>query len=486
MDPQWTKKIMHQVITLIQNEGKGIYFVSLLHAQFFVCSSMNRPGLQVIQKELRKSPSKAQKAAMSQPALSDMYDEVMKLSTANKINQKNTWGLQLIDYIEDVLQADRETMNFQRASCTLDASIQIYSSRVDAVYKETFQVLGGLSHSQNRPKSDDGDEDEGNDSGDPGNGDGTQEKEKKQRKKRTGLSTLETKIEQNLNLKKREQTFEVDPLFQKTSAGFDEGGARSLLLNTLSVFHGCAIAFDSSCTLEPPTAPDGAAHVAQVRFSMNELSALTAPLYAGLAFDSLAICPAVVQFEQLALQLAAQDQQDEWTNAHAALAKAEAVVCGGGEVGPRDAELDQAIAREEMRFQANPGWADELADEGRFDANDGDDMCSLPGDDGDANGDAQAAHDHASAPRQRADLQRRIAQEVCATRSGRGVGPGGAHEALEAAEAAAVNCAFGSVSKMMDRNWTGLAHWKFTKKSHAPSNPSTKDKKSKSKVCLPI
>lgn len=37
----------------------------------------------------------------------------------------------------------------------------------------------------------------------------------------------------------------MDPLFQQTSAQFDEGGAKGLLLNTLSVYQGCEIVFDS-------------------------------------------------------------------------------------------------------------------------------------------------------------------------------------------------------------------------------------------------
>jgi condensin complex subunit 2 len=35
--------------------------------------------------------------------------------------------------------------NFQRASCTLDAGIKIYSYRVDSVHSDAFKVLGGLS-----------------------------------------------------------------------------------------------------------------------------------------------------------------------------------------------------------------------------------------------------------------------------------------------------------------------------------------------------
>ena len=44
--------------------------------------------------------------------------------------------------------------------------------------------------------------------------------------------------------------FTVDPLFQQTSAQFDEGGAKGLLLNTLSVYQGCEIVCDSWEVLE--------------------------------------------------------------------------------------------------------------------------------------------------------------------------------------------------------------------------------------------
>jgi condensin complex subunit 2 len=40
--------------------------------------------------------------------------------------------------------------------------------------------------------------------------------------------------------------FAVDPLFKKTCADFDEGGARGLLLNNLMMFGNGRIIFDSS------------------------------------------------------------------------------------------------------------------------------------------------------------------------------------------------------------------------------------------------
>ncbi|MBA0704714.1 hypothetical protein Golax_016954 [Gossypium laxum] len=54
------------------------------------------------------------------------------------------------------------------------------------------------------------------------------------------LSTLESSFEA-LNVKK----FDVDPLYHQTSAQFDEGGAKGLLLNNLGVYAGCRVLFDS-------------------------------------------------------------------------------------------------------------------------------------------------------------------------------------------------------------------------------------------------
>jgi condensin complex subunit 2 len=49
-----------------------------------------------------------------------------------------------------------------------------------------------------------------------------------------------------LTIKKFDLEFSVDPLFKKTSADFDEGGAQGLLLNHLSVDTDGKIIFDAS------------------------------------------------------------------------------------------------------------------------------------------------------------------------------------------------------------------------------------------------
>lgn len=194
--------------------------------------------------QLANKPIK--KDAKDTTELTDLYTQCIELATANKITTKNTWQLELIDYIDDVIQGDGgddATMNFQRASCTLEASVKIYSCRVDSVHSETYKMLGGLN------RTDGGKSKEGGDNDGDGEGDADGEVEGATKKRATtsrrGQSTLEQKPGA-LNMKKLDLECQVDPLFQKTSAAFDEGGAKGLLMNRLGVSKGCAIVFDST------------------------------------------------------------------------------------------------------------------------------------------------------------------------------------------------------------------------------------------------
>lgn len=62
----------------------------------------------------------------------------------------------------------------------------------------------------------------------------------------TRIDTTLLKDFSTLAVKKFDLDFTVDPLFKKTSADFDEGGARGLLLNHLSLDQNCKIIFDAS------------------------------------------------------------------------------------------------------------------------------------------------------------------------------------------------------------------------------------------------
>ncbi|CAI0412965.1 unnamed protein product, partial [Linum tenue] len=75
----------------------------------------------------------------------DLFQNCIKLASENKINQKNTWDLTLIDHLYDIIKVEEDSeTNFQKASCTLEAGVKIYSMRVDSVHSEAYKVLGGI------------------------------------------------------------------------------------------------------------------------------------------------------------------------------------------------------------------------------------------------------------------------------------------------------------------------------------------------------
>ncbi|KAI8513738.1 hypothetical protein Bbelb_080620 [Branchiostoma belcheri] len=210
----------------------------------------------------RKSLGTTQ-GGLTNAQLADHYTSCIKLSAENKINVKNAFGLHLIDYMSHLLKTKNrnEVTNFQVASCTLDASAKIYAYRVDAVHADAFKMLGGLGHTENANKSPaattptattrttrhtcselrtgrqtekwrmlkitGGDVTEG----DLPEGDG---EVKGKKPKKSGMSITTENNLKNINVNNFDLEFEVDPLFKKMSATFDEGGTRGLLLNHLS------------------------------------------------------------------------------------------------------------------------------------------------------------------------------------------------------------------------------------------------------------
>ena len=52
----------------------------------------------------------------------------------------------MIDYFSEMtFVREGDSINFQKASCTLDGCVKIYSSRVDSIVDETGKLLTGLS-----------------------------------------------------------------------------------------------------------------------------------------------------------------------------------------------------------------------------------------------------------------------------------------------------------------------------------------------------
>ncbi|NXT35519.1 CND2 protein, partial [Pelecanoides urinatrix] len=170
--------------------------------------------------------------------ISDHYSTCIKLSTENKITTKNAFGLHLIDYMTEILkQKDSELTNFKIAAGTLDASAKIYAVRVDAVHADTYKVLGGLGKDSAPTK--DVDSPEGEDSPAP------EAVKRVQTKKKHSFKTIEQNLN-NINVSEANRRCEVDPMFQKTAASFDECSAAGFFLTGLRT-QGChsELLFDS-------------------------------------------------------------------------------------------------------------------------------------------------------------------------------------------------------------------------------------------------
>ena len=242
------------------------------------------------------------------PPICCLRTNSIKLASENKITAKNTWSLALIDHLSDLVKTEKDednNTNFQKASCTLDAGVKIYASRVDSVHTETFKVLGGLSRSataQQQEEEGEGDGEEAEEGGEGGGEDGaTKEAGKKGR--RGGAPTLEApEAHTSTTL---ESAVVVDPLFHKTSAQFDEGGAKGLLMHALCVHRGCDTVFDSD---EVPdyggvTAPGGDNPLGDIVLDCSALAPALARAQAALGgasgFAGLRFTPALRSLEAL-------------------------------------------------------------------------------------------------------------------------------------------------------------------------------------------
>jgi len=238
------------------------------------------------------------------------FEEWMKMATDNKINATNSWNFALIDYFHDMsLLKEGDGVNFQRASCTLDGCVKIYTNRVDSVATETGKLLSGLADSGNnkRKGEDEGDDGEGEDGEEEEGEDGVKRKSKK-KVQRSSEATLVNSFSQ-LQLKKMELEFAVDPLFKKASADFDEGGAKGLLLNHLAIDTKGRIVFDSSDDAQDAaerreTVGTELADIEELREVDNEgpadvdISALGAKFFPDLAgLDERDICPSLKTFD---------------------------------------------------------------------------------------------------------------------------------------------------------------------------------------------
>ncbi|KAF1943401.1 barren [Clathrospora elynae] len=261
------------------------------------------------------------------------FEEWMKMATDNKINANNSWNFALIDYFHEMsLLKEGDGVNFQKASCTLDGCVKIYTSRVDSVATDTGKLLSGLA--ENAGKKRRGDAEEGEEGGDDDEEEGEDgQKKRKKRAARSAETTLATSFAQLQN-KKMELEFSVDPLFKKASADFDEGGAKGLLLNHLAIDAKGRIVFDSSDDANDATAeetratpaPEGAHMQREDTPEMQasddidiDISGLGAKYFANLSLlDEQDVCPSMKTFDlgdvNGSMDLPFLKAPDDWRN----------------------------------------------------------------------------------------------------------------------------------------------------------------------------
>lgn len=207
-----------------------------------------------------KSP---QKSSAEQAHIAQMYQMVIKMSSENKINEKNSWDLDLIDHMGKMIKDEGRSINFQKASCTLDASVKIYSHRVDDTHATSHRILESLSR---------------NGYGDGVGVGGLDENNKEIRPNaKVGSNTTSNRLNigetiekdvKNINAPKLDCIHTADPLFQKTSKAFDEGGAKGMLLNNIRVS-------STSCNIVFTTTGLGPADVADVTDTDDKAASAT-------------------------------------------------------------------------------------------------------------------------------------------------------------------------------------------------------------------
>ncbi|GMG37727.1 unnamed protein product [Ambrosiozyma monospora] len=164
----------------------------------------------------------------------------IRMATDNKINSANSWNFGLIDYFHDLrLLKQGDSINFQKATSTLDGCVKIYSSRVDSAATDTGKLLSGLTLTNPEAENDADDEDEYVDE---------EDQEKAKKKKSTRHRTINTLVKRfdNVKIKEVEKELYVDPIFKKALSDFDEGGAKSLLTNMLRMSSEGRVIFDAT------------------------------------------------------------------------------------------------------------------------------------------------------------------------------------------------------------------------------------------------
>ena len=280
--------------------------------------------------------------------------------------------------------AVKPQVNFVKASSTLDASVMIYSGRVDNVHKDAYRMAGGLT-AQQLEREEEVADDEADDE--------QTEQASRARKKRRAAATIEVKLS-NINMKQMERREDGDPFFKRMSAAFDAGGASGLLTHQLSVYRGAELALDGQLSVLQARQEQTVDGLTQ-HFDLTELSELLTRTASN--WRQLTVCPlmreleavrdellgkpaltdddssstpesgeSAIPFNDAAYNAALHDDKlndgfaDLELTAHSTSG---AAVCGGVDLSELHAEIDAAIAQEQCLDSQMAGATDDLGDD---------------------------------------------------------------------------------------------------------------------------
>jgi len=173
-----------------------------------------------------------------QTRIVNMYTNIIKMSSENKINEKNSWGLDLIDHMGKLIKADsskQRGVNFQKASCTLDASVKIYANRVDDTYSHSHRVLESFSRNADSGRLQESDDEDAGAGADPAKSKKAARVGANKASNRLNIGDTIEKNVDNINAKEIEHDVQLDPMFHTISKLFDKGGVEGMLMYNLRV-----------------------------------------------------------------------------------------------------------------------------------------------------------------------------------------------------------------------------------------------------------
>lgn len=184
---------------------------------------------------------------LSQAELDQHYSKCIEMCNKNKVNVKNAFKLQLIDYMKLIVtNQSTKSENLTLMSCTLGASAKIYAHRVDKVYADMIKIVSGKGGEIEVDES----------SGDENEGDGADEPVTSKRKKAHNDSSDEEVEEDDRKIDMEKMLLSETQLDK--SKGEVEPLEKTYLPRNLEYFVECwALDPDGRFCLNPPVFSNG-------------------------------------------------------------------------------------------------------------------------------------------------------------------------------------------------------------------------------------